>query len=464
MTTRHTFPQPGDTNDAAKFAQHLGRDNITDYVATGMDFNVDYTVPEVTVTDGKAYASRENATATLASEDLNYGFDYVFEFTQRTTGLVDNALNYVWLDGQIGTDDSPEIHTNTTGTEPVDTTVLLGVVDTSDNTYELGNRDPDATFEAISSDSSISGGASYTVPSGYRMDVGDEYEINGTLDIEQGAVFETETRHTNDRHYGGIRADRGLMHRTTVPAGQTLYIPEGYTMFVTDDFSVEGTLDVDGSLKYVRNPTEVEEYRTVRARNGLMHDNTVEANETLSIPEGYEMFVGDNFTVDGELDIDGELTFIRDPSDVEEFGTVRSRGGLMMENTIETDETLTVPEGFTMLVSDNFDVDGNLDVEGEVLSIPDSFGITINNLDGTSVVADGSASPGFDGSFSTNISDETQKFDVVVSVNGSTGLTYSYNVDVGKRWNGSNWEIETTINWNDAPSGDVPFDVEVQNR
>lgn len=145
----HVFPQNNDNDDAANFGQHLGRDNISDYVEEGMGFTVDYGVPELTVGAGKAYILTSAQTAVSTQETRSYGVDYNVEMSSKTVSLTDNDVNYVYLEADPSNDDSPGITVNTTGIAPNDASILIGEVDTGSDTYLEHNREPDAAFESL---------------------------------------------------------------------------------------------------------------------------------------------------------------------------------------------------------------------------------------------------------------------------------------------------------------------------
>lgn len=179
----HVFPQTDDPDDAQNFGQWLGRANISDYVEAGMGFTVDYTVPEVTVAAGKAYVSETSATATTTAESRSYGVDYVVEIDAKTVALNATTLNYVWLDANAGTDDSPSLTVTTSSTSPNDESLLLGRVDTSANTKSELNRDPTATFDNINrgNDTQSGDGTSTTFTIAHGLDGTPKY-----VDVKPG--------------------------------------------------------------------------------------------------------------------------------------------------------------------------------------------------------------------------------------------------------------------------------------
>jgi len=144
----HSFPQSGDPDDAANFAEHLGRSNITDYVEYGLELqNIDYGALTFDVSEGKAYLLGDTATAASTGE-TRHRVDHVVHLDARAgLALTDGAVNHVFVDGNIGTNDSPAIVVNTTGAAPSDSSLKIGEIDTSADTATELNRAPEGTFE-----------------------------------------------------------------------------------------------------------------------------------------------------------------------------------------------------------------------------------------------------------------------------------------------------------------------------
>lgn len=146
MAQRFTFPQSGDADDAEHFASMIGADNRSDYVEQGMSFTVDYTVPEVTVSTGKAFISQASATASSSGDSILTP-NYVVQTDEQTVSLTDNAVNEIYVDPQFNTDDSGVIVASTsslTGDE-----LKIGEVDTSADTSSTTNREPDARLGSL---------------------------------------------------------------------------------------------------------------------------------------------------------------------------------------------------------------------------------------------------------------------------------------------------------------------------
>jgi hypothetical protein len=147
----HSFPQSGDPDDAANFAEHLGRTNITDYVEYGLALqNIDYAALTFDVSEGKCFLLGDTETAASTGE-TRHRVDHVVHLDARAgLALTDGAVNHVFVDGNVGTNDSPTIVVNTTGAAPSDSSLKIGEIDTSADTATELNRDPSGDFEAAS--------------------------------------------------------------------------------------------------------------------------------------------------------------------------------------------------------------------------------------------------------------------------------------------------------------------------
>lgn len=146
MAERFTFPQSGDNDDAEHFGALIGQDNLTNYVEYGMTFNVSYSVPEVTVTTGKGFVQVSSATASSSGDTiLNVG--YVIQIPQQTVSLTDNAVNYIYLEPDLSTDDNGTVNAYTS--EQTGNSILIGTIDTANNTSTRENRNPAVEFQSI---------------------------------------------------------------------------------------------------------------------------------------------------------------------------------------------------------------------------------------------------------------------------------------------------------------------------
>jgi len=137
----HTFPQTGDFSDGENFANLMGQTPLLDYVETGMNFqNIDYNALTFDISSGKAYVSLPDGVTANTGETRTI-LGYVIE-TDAVTGLslTDNTINYVFVEGNAGTNDSPAFAVNTTDTPPTDDAFKIGEIDTNNNVSSDLNR------------------------------------------------------------------------------------------------------------------------------------------------------------------------------------------------------------------------------------------------------------------------------------------------------------------------------------
>jgi len=147
-----TFPQPDDPDDALDFAFHAGRRNITNYVEQGLLFdNVDYSSPQVSITNGKAFIMADEDTTTTEKKQVQR-VDLGVQQTSYTVSLKDNATNHIWLSANMNENNLPEFIATENKTQPTKYSLRIGWVDTANNEYKEINRNPDGRFHNLWAD------------------------------------------------------------------------------------------------------------------------------------------------------------------------------------------------------------------------------------------------------------------------------------------------------------------------
>jgi len=142
MVTQNSFPQSGDKGFAEDFAAHVGHSNLSDYVETGLEFqNVDYSNLTADVTTGKAFVLKDESSKGNGESVLHAL--YALHVPSETIPLSSSTVNYVYLDGNVGSNDSPLINVYTNDANASSDELLLGEIDTSSNSQSLKNRNPD---------------------------------------------------------------------------------------------------------------------------------------------------------------------------------------------------------------------------------------------------------------------------------------------------------------------------------
>lgn len=146
MAQQFTFPQSGDADDAEHFGSMIGQANLSDYVEEGFTFTPDYTAPSVDVSTGKAYISTASETASSTGDTI-LNVNHVVQAPAQTVSLADSTTNYVYLEANLGSNDSPTINAYTS--TQTGTVLLLGTVDTTNDTYTVDNREQEYTLGRV---------------------------------------------------------------------------------------------------------------------------------------------------------------------------------------------------------------------------------------------------------------------------------------------------------------------------
>jgi hypothetical protein len=199
MAEQFTFPQNGDRDDAEHFAAMIGRSNMSNFVEEGLNFTVSYGVPEVQVTTGKAFIKIDSGTA-VTSGDTILSLGYVVQVPQQTVSLTDGDVNYVYLEPNLGTDDSAAINVYTS--QQSEPSLLIGTIDTTADTANRENRNPEGSYNKIdfgdNSEFSIehneSTGALDLVVSGvatHHFEDDGSVTLAGSLDMDSNAINDT---------------------------------------------------------------------------------------------------------------------------------------------------------------------------------------------------------------------------------------------------------------------------------
>lgn len=193
----HVFPQTGDNDDAENFGQMIGHTNITDYVGRGFEFTPDYTIPEVSVTEGVAYIKSSSEQTTSTSETrLDVG--YVVQLPSTTLSLTGSTTNYIYVTPNVGSDDSASFTVYTDSSNATEDELKIGRIDTSSNTSNEINRGPKGNFRGIN--------------------IGQEGETGQFSNIFTNIVVET-----------GSTYERYLWNNTESKIGNDVILPSDYS-------------------------------------------------------------------------------------------------------------------------------------------------------------------------------------------------------------------------------------------
>lgn len=117
------------------------RNNSSDYVEEGLSFTVDYANNQLDISEGHV----------VISDSRGFSYD-ALPVARSDLALTDSTTNEVFcvIDPSLG--DSIEYQIITDGSTPSGTSLKIGEVDTSADTYTETNRDPSATFKSTTTD------------------------------------------------------------------------------------------------------------------------------------------------------------------------------------------------------------------------------------------------------------------------------------------------------------------------
>jgi hypothetical protein len=146
-----TFPQVGDLPDSAFFGSLIARGRSG--IISGLNFSVDFSVPEVTVQPGFAVVDtgsettqHPNITPAVTVQETSK----VVDLDAQTVALTDNAVNDIFVDVNVGVGDDPQVIPDTTDTKPAPESFKIGEIDTAANTsreqWRLFTDDGTPTF------------------------------------------------------------------------------------------------------------------------------------------------------------------------------------------------------------------------------------------------------------------------------------------------------------------------------
>lgn len=332
-----TFPQSGDPNYAENFAQLVGQSSLSDYVEYGLNLTPDYTVPEVTVSEGVSFIYKSNGT-TAGGDELS-GQNYVVQTKGQTVALTDGAVNHVFVNPNISNDDSPSIFVETNESDATQPSLKIGEVDTSADTESVTNRIH--PLESTAGDGlRKSSGALSVEPADFA---GAGLADDGSDNLE--LVNDTITATAGDGLKGGGATALGSTFTFDIEPA---------------DFAGAGLSD-DGSDNLALTDDSI----TATAGDGLTGGGATALGGTFTFDINPYDFAGAGLNEDGTDNL--ELT--------EDSVTVASGTGLTGGGTVALGGTITLDVDTTTVatetwVDDNYLVDTDPTVQGSTFGLP----------------------------------------------------------------------------------------------
>ncbi len=223
MPTEHVLIESGDRDDAENLSSLVGHPNLQDsvhpnhqFTHEGVSIGQDATV---TVSGGKAFIGYHGAAngntplQTSTGEDRREGLFVVEKASNEAVNLAQvDGENYLWLDAQIGTGDSPQWVMTNSNTQPAEGSLLVAKYLATDEDgdsvtediqhIEYYNRGADVVADSISggTDEEISLDESSLIDAGHdAVDVPQTVERT-VADFEGGTIpdaFEGDTGQFN---------------------------------------------------------------------------------------------------------------------------------------------------------------------------------------------------------------------------------------------------------------------------
>lgn len=145
-----------DWNDAGAFAHLAHHPNSTDYIVDGFEFSVDFEDLLLNISAGVAEvsmsATKTNDTSNEegGQEDKELiGATFKVQRDGSSSLNLDDGVNHVYLSIELTENNTSEFYVNTSGTSPPSPYLLLGIIDTEEESVVRPNVAPSATFRRM---------------------------------------------------------------------------------------------------------------------------------------------------------------------------------------------------------------------------------------------------------------------------------------------------------------------------
>jgi len=192
----NVFPQPGDPDDAARFAQLIGRESIVDYVVDGIEFTIDEASGELVVGSGLTIVSKDQDVALSDDKEISQ-LGYAVQTDSRTLSLPSSGEYSVVIDANLAETDNPDVDLYEDESNASDASLVVGELDTSGDspTVTEYNRNPSGSFETITATNvaiknTIASDQAVHIPSEHGMVVSGPLRVDGELGVD-GSVTDS---------------------------------------------------------------------------------------------------------------------------------------------------------------------------------------------------------------------------------------------------------------------------------
>lgn len=157
-----------------------------------------------------------------------------------------------------------------------------------------------------------------------------------------------------------------------------------------------------------------------------------------------------------------------------ETNSLRVANGLIHDDELDAGESLTIEADEGFVTAGSFTINGDATIDGDLVTVSNQYShdqlADIDPTDHLEVVqeyqitARGGSQPAFDAELTNAFDTELDAFDVTVAPTNGLDDTYGFNYDDGKKWNNGSWDVPLTVNWDDDPETDLDLTVRVHRR
>lgn len=156
-----------------------------------------------------------------------------------------------------------------------------------------------------------------------------------------------------------------------------------------------------------------------------------------------------------------------------ETNSLRAANGVIHGDRLDADESLTIEADEGFVTAGSFTISGDATIDGDLVTVSNNtLHDQVTDIDPTDhlevvqeyQITATSGQPAFDAELTNAFDNELDAFDVTVAPTNGLDDTYGFNYDDGKKWNNGSWDVPLTVNWDADPGSDLELTVRVHRR
>jgi len=182
----NVFPQDGDPNDEAFFAQLVSHDQLSDYVASGLDVDVDFNDYEATISSGVCYVSRDESVAHTDDVEMS-NVGYAVQVSGRDVPIPTSGEFVIGVEPDFDVANSVSVSVYAEESQISDDGLLIARGDSDAKTYEETNRYPGVSFDVLGPSELL------TIPSVSTVSDLDDLMVPEDVDVSESAIAYVES-------------------------------------------------------------------------------------------------------------------------------------------------------------------------------------------------------------------------------------------------------------------------------